>query len=84
MEKDMTLPNPPRSRSHAGAIRLNSLRVSRWKERLLAYCFLAPSLIVFGIFLFYPLGKSVYLSLFLTDPQGRMPNSSESTISRPY
>ncbi|GIO59413.1 glycerol-3-phosphate ABC transporter permease [Paenibacillus sp. SSG-1] len=72
MEKDMTLPNPPRSRARAGAIPLKSLRVSRWKERLLAYCFLAPSLIVFGIFLFYPLGKSVYLSLFLTDPQGRI------------
>lgn len=39
---------------------------------MLAYVLLAPSLLLFGIFLFYPLLKSVYLSLFLTDPQGRV------------
>lgn len=38
----------------------------------LAYALLAPSLLLFGVFLFYPLIKSVYLSLFLTDPQGRV------------
>ncbi|WP_438445811.1 carbohydrate ABC transporter permease [Gorillibacterium sp. sgz5001074] len=43
-----------------------------WKEQLLGYGFLAPSLVLFGIFLFYPLAKSVYLSLYLTDPRGRI------------
>nr|WP_245719815.1 sugar ABC transporter permease [Paenibacillus tianmuensis] len=44
----------------------------RWKEASLAYAFLLPSLLLFGIFLFYPLLKSVYLSLHLTDPRGRI------------
>ncbi|HEY2492495.1 MAG TPA: sugar ABC transporter permease [Paenibacillus sp.] len=43
-----------------------------WLERLLAYSFLAPSLLLFGVFLFYPLVKSLYLSLYLTDPRGRV------------
>ncbi|MCJ8012453.1 sugar ABC transporter permease [Paenibacillus sp. KQZ6P-2] len=71
MEKDISIATPlPReaSRSTSAA----SLRTSRWKERSLAYFFLAPSLILFGIFLFYPLLKSIYLSLYLTDPQGRV------------
>ncbi|WP_246315394.1 carbohydrate ABC transporter permease [Paenibacillus foliorum] len=44
----------------------------RFRENLLACFFLAPSLLLFGIFLFYPLIKSVYLSLHLTDPRGRI------------
>lgn len=39
---------------------------------MLAYLFLAPSLLLFGVFLFYPLLKSVYLSLHSTDPAGRI------------
>ncbi|MFB9756660.1 carbohydrate ABC transporter permease [Paenibacillus hodogayensis] len=39
---------------------------------MLAYGFMAPSLLLFGLFLFYPLLKSVYLSLHLTDPRGRI------------
>ncbi|GIP25990.1 glycerol-3-phosphate ABC transporter permease [Paenibacillus sp. J23TS9] len=71
MEKEITLASPlPRESSRSK--RAASLRTSRWKERSLAYFFLAPSLILFGIFLFYPLLKSVYLSLYLTDPQGRV------------
>lgn len=71
MEKEITLASPltRESTRREGAA---SLRTSRWKERTLAYFFLAPSLLLFGIFLFYPLIKSVYLSLYLTDPQGRV------------
>ena len=42
----------------------------RWKERLEPYLYLAPSLIVLVIFVFYPILRSIYLSLFLTDPLG--------------
>lgn len=49
-----------------------SMILMRRREMMLAYVLLAPSLLLFGIFLFYPLLKSVYLSLFLTDPQGRV------------
>lgn len=53
-------------------LKLQSLRSVRFKEQALAYVFLAPSLLLFGVFLFYPLLKSVYLSLHLTDPRGRI------------
>ncbi|NOU94125.1 ABC transporter permease subunit [Paenibacillus sp. LMG 31456] len=49
-----------------------SLRSKKWREQMLAYIFLTPSLLLFGTFLFYPLIKSVYLSLYLTDPRGRV------------
>jgi len=42
----------------------------RWNESILAVIFLAPSILLFGIFLFYPLIKSVYLSLHSTTPRG--------------
>jgi len=32
--------------------------------------FLLPSILLFSVFLFYPLGKTVYLSFFLTDNRG--------------
>jgi len=37
-----------------------------------AMIFLAPSLILFGVFIFYPLIKSAYLGFYETDPFGRM------------
>lgn len=42
------------------------------RESVTGYLFLAPSIILFAIFLFYPLAKSVCLSLYLTDPRGRV------------
>ncbi|MBO7748854.1 sugar ABC transporter permease [Paenibacillus sp. MWE-103] len=42
------------------------------KENAVGYLFIAPSLVLFAIFLFYPLLKSIYLSFFLTDPRGRV------------
>ncbi|WP_107727596.1 carbohydrate ABC transporter permease [Desmospora activa] len=44
----------------------------KWKEQATGYLFLAPSLILFALFLFYPLVKSLYLSFYLTDPQGNV------------
>ncbi|GMX61094.1 sugar ABC transporter permease [Paenibacillus elgii] len=64
-------PNSAKRQTEAAAGR-RSLRVTQWKETSLAYAFLLPSLLLFGIFLFYPLLKSVYLSLHLTDPRGRI------------
>ena len=47
-------------------------RRSAWKENAIGYAFLAPSLILFSVFLFYPLLQSLYLSFHLTDPRGRI------------
>lgn len=47
-------------------------RAWKWKEQLWGYVFLLPSLVLFSIFLFYPLFKSVYLSLFITDAKGQI------------
>ncbi|MFD2611354.1 carbohydrate ABC transporter permease [Paenibacillus gansuensis] len=43
-----------------------------WKENTIGYLFLAPSLLLFCMFLFYPLLKSVYLSFHLTDLRGHV------------
>lgn len=37
-----------------------------------AYVFLLPSLILFGIFIFYPMLRSIYYSMHLTDPRGKI------------
>jgi len=38
------------------------------RQLLAALPFLAPSIVIFGAFVFYPLGKSVYLSFFKSNP----------------
>jgi ABC-type sugar transport system permease subunit len=48
---------PPRSR-----------RRRRTMELLLAFGLLLPSLVIFGVFVFYPLIRQIYLSFFLTPP----------------
>ena len=48
------------------------LKRRRLGENVLAYFFLAPSLILFVTFLFYPMLRSVYLSMTVTDPRGRV------------
>ncbi len=53
------------SRTHASSARARARR-----ETAISLLYLVPSLIVFGIFIFYPLFKSVYLSLFASDPFG--------------
>lgn len=54
------------------AKRRSMKKMLRWKEYSLGYLFMAPSLVLFALFLFYPLVKSVYLSFHLTDPRGRV------------
>ena len=36
-----------------------------------AYAYLFPSFLIFGIFLFYPFFKTLYLSLFKTNKMGQ-------------
>jgi sn-glycerol 3-phosphate transport system permease protein len=48
------------------------IKKNKLKENALGYFFLAPSLVLFGVFLFYPMLKSVYLSMTLTDPRGNI------------
>ncbi|AJD92883.1 glycerol-3-phosphate ABC transporter permease [Jeotgalibacillus malaysiensis] len=45
-------------------------RKRAWSNWMTGMLFLLPSLILFGVFLFYPMVRTVYLSLFLTDSQG--------------
>ncbi|MFI2855840.1 carbohydrate ABC transporter permease [Paenibacillus sp. JSM ZJ436] len=78
MDKDLLL-SPPgtaateaRSPSTRQPVAARVLRNPRLQESWVAYLLLSPSLLLFGLFLFYPLLKSIYLSLFLTDPQGRV------------
>lgn len=43
-----------------------------WKIRqiLISYLFLLPTLIIMGVFIFYPMVKAFYLSLFINDYEG--------------
>ncbi|MEW9700050.1 carbohydrate ABC transporter permease [Paenibacillus sp. SI8] len=52
--------------------KINTLSAQKWTESLLGFMFLAPSLVLFAIFLFYPLFQSIYLSVNETDPRGRI------------
>lgn len=45
-------------------------RKERIKNFLKGIMFLLPSIILFGVFLFYPLLRTIYLSFFLTDASG--------------
>ncbi|AFK87094.1 MULTISPECIES: carbohydrate ABC transporter permease [Thermoanaerobacterium] len=46
--------------------------VIRFKNNIEPYLYLFPSAIVFATFVFYPFIKTIYISLFLTDPQGNL------------
>lgn len=68
------------SQSVAAAVRtpkrstraVSSARVRAVKNFVAAMLFLSPSLLIFISFVFVPLLKTIQLSLFLTDPIGRM------------
>lgn len=67
--------NLPRERVQVQAKQeraLTTLSGLKWRENLLAYAFLGPSLILFACFFFYPMIKSVYLSFHTTDFTGRV------------
>lgn len=77
LDNPLSLPGSSPSAALTGsktraAGRTASIRRLKLRENALAYVFLAPSLLLFGVFLFYPLLKSVYLSLHSTDPTGRV------------
>ena len=61
-------PAPPRSLSPAR-------RRSRRRERGLAYLLLIPSLVVFGVFVFWPLVHNVYLGLYRNPPFPGLPST---------
>ncbi|MNY08412.1 sn-glycerol-3-phosphate transport system permease protein UgpA [compost metagenome] len=65
-------PLSPRTVSHSSSTVTRRLHLARLRENALAYVFLAPSLLLFGVFLLYPMLKSIYLSFHLTDPRGRI------------
>lgn len=46
-------------------------RAAGWRRQVEAVPYLGPSLALFSAFVFYPIVRSVYLSLYLTDPLGR-------------
>jgi len=71
---DRELPLSPAAHPNAALHqrKTSTLSAQRWKETLLGYIFLAPSLLLFVVFLFYPLVQSVYLSVHETDPRGRV------------
>ncbi|MBD0381775.1 carbohydrate ABC transporter permease [Paenibacillus sedimenti] len=71
LERDLPLTAPAKSTVKLQR-KTRSLSTQKWTETLLGYVFLAPSLVLFIIFLFYPLIQSVYLSLHETDPRGRV------------
>jgi sn-glycerol 3-phosphate transport system permease protein len=50
------------------ARKTRSARRRRTLELLLAYGLLLPSLVIFGVFVFYPLVRQIYLSFFVTPP----------------
>lgn len=53
------------------AVRVRPTRIRKtfW-ETVEPYVFLAPALTIFGLFLYYPFARTIYLSLFLTDKYG--------------
>jgi ABC-type sugar transport system permease subunit len=62
---------PVAAAAPARAFSLPAFRTSRLRTAqatLISLLYLAPSLIVFGTFVFYPLLKSIYLSLYASSP----------------
>ncbi|MBA9025311.1 carbohydrate ABC transporter permease [Peribacillus huizhouensis] len=48
-------------------------KTSLWKQTQkarVAFLYLLPSILLFSVFIFYPMFKTIYLSFFLTDQQG--------------
>ena len=41
------------------------------RQKISPYLFLVPCLVIFGLFLFYPFAKTIYLSLYKTDKLGQ-------------
>ncbi|MFJ8237346.1 carbohydrate ABC transporter permease [Ureibacillus sp. NPDC094379] len=67
----MRLSNPIIESNETNEIRFESIkkkqRLKSWTKGML---FLLPSIVLFSVFLFYPLFKTIYLSFFLTNARG--------------
>jgi len=61
-------PDPPGTQAEAGA---GAAAGQRRREQLGAFGYLVPALVVFAVFMFWPLGRSVYLSFQGSDIFGR-------------
>jgi sn-glycerol 3-phosphate transport system permease protein len=48
---------------------------TKWKERGLGYLLLAPALVIFGVFIFYPLVHNVYLGFYRSPPFPGLPST---------
>ncbi|WP_336787835.1 carbohydrate ABC transporter permease [Paenibacillus sp. MMO-177] len=69
-DKSKSVLSPASAASTGSRITAGMLR--KMREQLLGYLFLAPSVVIFILFFFYPMIRSVYLSFQLTDPRGRV------------
>ena len=47
------------------------MKQEKFKKTISPYLYVLPAMLVFGIFLFYPFFKTIYLSLFKTDKMGQ-------------
>jgi sn-glycerol 3-phosphate transport system permease protein len=59
-----------RIRSGVGQSLARSSSTRRWQATGISLLYLLPSLVVFSVFVFYPLVKSFYLSLYASSPFG--------------
>jgi sn-glycerol 3-phosphate transport system permease protein len=48
---------------------------TKWKERGLGYAMLLPALLIFGVFVFYPLIHNVYLGFYRSPPFPGLPST---------
>ncbi|MDQ0877927.1 sn-glycerol 3-phosphate transport system permease protein [Paenibacillus sp. V4I3] len=71
MDRDLPLSTTTKTNVKAGQPP-RALINQKLAETLLGYVFLLPSLLLFAIFLFYPLLQTFYLSFHETDPRGRV------------
>lgn len=60
------------SLSEPKKVKAQSPKIREMKEQLVGLLFLGPTIILLGVFVFYPLIKSVYLSLVMTDTLGEI------------
>jgi len=74
MENEVTLREIQhvKPRTKETILKVQTLSSIRRRENWLGYLFLLPCILLFGVFLFYPTLKSIYLSFQTTDPRGEV------------
>jgi ABC-type sugar transport system permease subunit len=71
-KRNMTIPQSSTRVQPISPQLVRGRQIRSLKNFITAMLFLAPSLIIFIVFVFIPLLKTIQLSMFLTDPIGRM------------